>query len=67
MKQETKLKSCPFCGSTPAVSGYPHVVIECTKCRQARVEARWYAGDLGAMEVAWNRRAPCPDEPKSAS
>lgn len=55
-----ELKPCPFCGTKPGFvsDGGFNAVISCPKCRQAKVESRWYDGDLGVTEICWNTRAP---------
>jgi len=52
-----ELKDCPFCGCPPFYGGYPDVRIECRKCKQAIVKASWYDGNLGLVELSWNKRA----------
>lgn len=50
------IKPCPFCGMLPYYEGYPDVRIECLQCKQAKVTAAMYSGDLGTMEASWNKR-----------
>ena len=51
------LKPCPFCGSTPIISGYPNISINCPVCH-AGIAAHHYDSDLGLMEAVWNKRHP---------
>ena len=52
------LLPCPFCGETPVVRSDPDVTISCVGCRQSKVEAAWYGGDMGVTVAYWNKRKP---------